>query len=456
MKRYLGILAAVLLAVACEKGEETVVLSGEKWNEINRIVRQNNPEFLASYTMLVQLLDENERFQYWTEQVQEHADERLEADRNQEADLQLRIFRANQAVAAALAYDVDNGDRSPLTIYADLQTITGRLHYSSNGEEFNAYYSDLGLPSGTRWYNGNYDVWTVWNDDRSFSDYFNQPAPDPVALFEASAPSVTDLAAFIRQRAQRETWEMPEEEQEAVVRIPYTEFVQKWEQAINSNGYNYYEHADWAVYQSLLLAVEDAMFEEYEAEIARNEQNASDRIAEEEAYVDAFETALGQYYQYLFRYNFQFLAEGELSPWGNGQIGGTGTSFSLSNDIAYTQWGGYARVPTRSEFEELLNYCDWTWINDTLYGLTGWKITGPNGKSIFLPYVYNASARDDGVSHGYMINERFVSSDWTGYIYGYRYYAFDVKNKMITRTQQLGASDSSSPVFHIRPVFNAR
>ena len=198
------------------------------------------------------------------------------------------------------------------------------------------------------------------------------------------------------------------------------------------------------------------MLEEYEAEIARIERTVSDRIAEEEAYVDAYETALGQYYQYLFRYIFQFLAEGELGIWGNGQIGGTGTSFSLSNDIAYTNWGGYARVPTRSEFEELLNYCDWTWIDDKLYGLTGWKITGPNGKSIFLPYVTNESTRDDGVLHGYMINDRYVSSDWTGYVYGYRYYAFDVKNKMITRTQQLGASDSSSPVFHIRPVYNAR
>lgn len=52
-------------------------------------------------------------------------------------------------------------------------------------------------------------------------------------------------------------------------------------------------------------------------------------------------------------------------------------------DVARQKWGGSWRMPTYDEIEELINDCSWTWI--TYKGINGYKVTGPNGNSIFLP-----------------------------------------------------------------------
>ena len=52
-------------------------------------------------------------------------------------------------------------------------------------------------------------------------------------------------------------------------------------------------------------------------------------------------------------------------------------------DVARVFWGGNWRMPDEDEFRELLNRCNWTWI--TCNGVNGYKVTGPNGNSIFLP-----------------------------------------------------------------------
>lgn len=41
------------------------------------------------------------------------------------------------------------------------------------------------------------------------------------------------------------------------------------------------------------------------------------------------------------------------------------------------------RTPTKQEMQELSILCEWEWIK--LNGITGYKVTGPNGNSIFLP-----------------------------------------------------------------------
>ena len=61
-------------------------------------------------------------------------------------------------------------------------------------------------------------------------------------------------------------------------------------------------------------------------------------------------------------------------------------------DVARAQWGGNWRMPTNAEFQELINCCTWTWT--TYNGIDGYKVTGPNGKSIFLPAAGN---RFDGL-----------------------------------------------------------
>ena len=64
-------------------------------------------------------------------------------------------------------------------------------------------------------------------------------------------------------------------------------------------------------------------------------------------------------------------------------------------DAATANWGGNWRMPTKAEQQELLDYCTSTWT--TQNGVNGYKVTGPNGNSIFLP----AAGFRDGSSLSY-------------------------------------------------------
>ncbi|MCD8287112.1 MAG: DUF1566 domain-containing protein, partial [Clostridia bacterium] len=54
-----------------------------------------------------------------------------------------------------------------------------------------------------------------------------------------------------------------------------------------------------------------------------------------------------------------------------------------SYDAARANWGNSWRLPTKAEIEELVTRCSYTWI--TIEDHSGYKVTGPNGNSIFLP-----------------------------------------------------------------------
>ena len=54
-----------------------------------------------------------------------------------------------------------------------------------------------------------------------------------------------------------------------------------------------------------------------------------------------------------------------------------------SYDVARAKLGGNWRMPTKSEFKELIDNCTWEWT--TKGDHNGYKVTGPNGNSIFLP-----------------------------------------------------------------------
>jgi hypothetical protein len=67
-------------------------------------------------------------------------------------------------------------------------------------------------------------------------------------------------------------------------------------------------------------------------------------------------------------------------PKGNGAV-----RFILSsvNDAASVLCDG-SRMPTEMEFAELYQRCHWT--KTTMNGVQGYKVTGPNNNSIFLPF----------------------------------------------------------------------
>lgn len=77
------------------------------------------------------------------------------------------------------------------------------------------------------------------------------------------------------------------------------------------------------------------------------------------------------------------------------------TILDLEDDAAYVNMGKDWRMPTYDEQKELNNNCTWTWT--TQNGTRGYKVTGPNGNSIFLPaagYRYHSDFTNVG-SYGY-------------------------------------------------------
>ena len=60
------------------------------------------------------------------------------------------------------------------------------------------------------------------------------------------------------------------------------------------------------------------------------------------------------------------------------------TKLESSDDAAHAHWGGPWRMPTRDEFTELCERCDWIWT--TLNGVNGYRVKSKrNDRSIFLP-----------------------------------------------------------------------
>ena len=59
------------------------------------------------------------------------------------------------------------------------------------------------------------------------------------------------------------------------------------------------------------------------------------------------------------------------------------TVLEQDDDAAHILLHGKWRIPTYAEWVELKDNCDWKWT--TLNGMNGYKVTGKNGNSIFLP-----------------------------------------------------------------------
>ena len=97
--------------------------------------------------------------------------------------------------------------------------------------------------------------------------------------------------------------------------------------------------------------------------------------------------------------------------WGTYKIGGkTSITPTSGHDTARENWGGSWRMPTDAEFEELCTKCKWTWTSQG--GHNGYKVTGPNGKSIFLPAAgsrYGTDTYGEGVV-GYYWSSTLSSS----------------------------------------------
>lgn len=108
-------------------------------------------------------------------------------------------------------------------------------------------------------------------------------------------------------------------------------------------------------------------------------------------------------------------------------------------DAARAGWGGTWRIPDETAMNELIEECDWEWTTD--HDINGFRITGPNGNSIFLPaagYMNGTLldyAGDNGLYWGstpfesnpiYSYGLGFLSS-YQGYGIDHRYYGYSIR-----------------------------
>ena len=82
------------------------------------------------------------------------------------------------------------------------------------------------------------------------------------------------------------------------------------------------------------------------------------------------------------------------------------------DDAAFANLGGEWRTPKRNEWEELNSLCTWKWQAQN--GVGGYKVTGPNGNSIFLPaaglWSWNNNA-PGSFTYGYYLSSSANAAD---------------------------------------------
>ena len=100
----------------------------------------------------------------------------------------------------------------------------------------------------------------------------------------------------------------------------------------------------------------------------------------------------------------------------NYDIGG-----NSSTDAARANWGGTWRLPTKAEFQELLDKCTWTWTTQGDH--KGYRVTGPNGNSIFLPAAgYRGESLGNVGSDGYYWTSS-PNGSYSNYAYNLVFYS---------------------------------
>ena len=95
-------------------------------------------------------------------------------------------------------------------------------------------------------------------------------------------------------------------------------------------------------------------------------------------------------------------------------------------DVARAKWGTPWRLPSKEECEELKDKCKWEYT--TLDSIEGYKVTGPNGNSIFLPMIdrngiyWTSQPEDNFYAYHLAFSKKGVMVKW-----GWCYYGIPVR-----------------------------
>lgn len=121
--------------------------------------------------------------------------------------------------------------------------------------------------------------------------------------------------------------------------------------------------------------------------------------------------------------------------------------YKTDRDVANKVYGSWVTMPTIDEFEELFTECKKEWVEDTKNHVAGYKFTGPNGNSIFLPA---AGTRTQGNVSGEGLNGYYLSGSIN---------ATDNRFAMAYSFDKNAARRTTTPVYQalaIRPVSVAK
>ena len=108
------------------------------------------------------------------------------------------------------------------------------------------------------------------------------------------------------------------------------------------------------------------------------------------------------------------------SDYGKDGFTDNNTVLDPEDDAATANWGGKWRMPTLAEKDELCTKCTWDWT--TQNGVNGYKVTGPNGNSIFLPaagYLYEGTLYNAGSYGYYWSSSLYADGSYGAYYVGF-------------------------------------
>lgn len=155
-------------------------------------------------------------------------------------------------------------------------------------------------------------------------------------------------------------------------------------------------------------------------------------------------------------------------------IGDNLREIELIDDAANRSFGSNWRIPSSKQFQELIDCCEIEWESDySGTGVQGYRFTGPNGNSIFLPaagwigcenqrdieqFVYDCNNQTPGKPHFYNeeYEDHYVVRHWLD-AYGYNHsgyywtrdldtnYSFNALECKFTEFQVKGESLHSQP-----------